>query len=112
MNGREIFKFAVYRMIELIEQAQADCKEMGTELSLIVPHQVNLRIIDSALEATGISPDRVMVNLDRFGNSSAASVPLAWDEAIREQRVAPGDTILLVAFGGGLTWASALITHG
>lgn len=112
MNGREVFKFAVYRMIELIEQAQADCAEMGTELSIIVPHQVNLRIIDSALEATGISPDRVMVNLDRYGNSSAASVPLAWDEAIRENKIVRGETILLVAFGGGLTWASALITHG
>jgi len=111
MNGREVFKFAVYRMIELIEQAQADCKELGTELGLIVPHQVNLRIIDSAMEATGLTRDRVMINLDRYGNSSAASVPLAWDEAIREERIKPGETALLVAFGGGLTWASALVTH-
>lgn len=111
MNGREVFKFAVYRMIELIEEAQKDCAEMGTELRLIVPHQVNSRIIDSALEATNISHDRVMVNLDRYGNSSAASVPLAWDEAIQHGRIKSGDTVLLVAFGGGLTWASALITH-
>ncbi|MFO0935173.1 MAG: beta-ketoacyl-ACP synthase III [Gemmataceae bacterium] len=111
MNGREVFKFAVYRMIELIEHAQADCAEMGTKLGLIVPHQVNSRIIDSALEATGIKHEQVMVNLDRFGNSSAASVPLAWDEAVRTGRIQTGDTVLLVAFGGGLTWASALITH-
>ena len=111
MNGREVFKFAVYRMIELIEHAQADCDEMGVKLGLIVPHQVNSRIIDSALDATGIPADQVMVNLDRYGNSSAASVPLAWDEAIREGRIKKGDTALLVAFGGGLTWASALVTH-
>ena len=111
MNGREVFKFAVYRMIELIEEAQKDCAELGTELRLIVPHQVNSRIIDSALEATGIAADRVMVNLDRYGNSSAASVPLAWDEAVQQGRIHKGDTVLLVAFGGGLTWGSALITH-
>jgi 3-oxoacyl-[acyl-carrier-protein] synthase-3 len=97
-------------MIELIEQAQADCKERGLTLTAIVPHQVNQRIIDSALEASGFPSDRVMVNLDRFGNSSAASVPLALDQAVREGKIKSGETILLMAFGGGLTWSSALIT--
>ena len=110
MNGREVFKFAVYRMIELVEQAQADCAELGCKIDLLIPHQVNQRIIDAALEATGFPADKVVVNLDRLGNTSAASVPIALDEAIRGGRTKPGDTVLLVAFGGGLTWSSALIT--
>jgi 3-oxoacyl-[acyl-carrier-protein] synthase-3 len=110
MNGREVFKFAVYRMIELVEQAQADCDELGCKIDLLIPHQVNQRIIDAALEATGFPADKVVVNLDRLGNTSAASVPIALDEAIRGGRAKPDDTVLLVAFGGGLTWSSALVT--
>jgi len=110
MNGREVFKSAVYRMIEMVEQAQADCAELGCKIDWLIPHQVNQRIIDAALEATGYPADKVVVNLDRLGNTSAASVPIALDEAIRSGRAKPGDTIALVAFGGGLTWSSALIT--
>lgn len=110
MHGREVFKFAVYRLIELIEQAQRDCQELGRELSLIVPHQVNIRIIDAALESLGFPASKVLVNLDRYGNTSAASVPLTLDEGCREGRIKPGDTVLMVAFGGGLTWSSALVT--
>jgi 3-oxoacyl-[acyl-carrier-protein] synthase-3 len=110
MHGREVFKFAVYTLIELIEQAQKDCVELGRELSLIVPHQVNVRIIDAALEALGMPAGRVVVNLDKYGNTSAASVPLALDEAVRTGRAKPGETVLLAAFGGGLTWSSALLT--
>lgn len=111
INGREVFKFAVYRMIELIERAEEDCKALGLSgIDLLIPHQVNQRIIDSALEAVAFPPEKVMVNLDKYGNTSAASVPIALDEAIRTGRCKPGDTILLVAFGGGLTWSSALIT--
>lgn len=110
MNGREVFKFAVYRMIELVEQAQADCAELGCRIDLLVPHQVNQRILDAAIEATGFPAQNVVVNLDRLGNTSAASVPIALDEAIRGGRAQPGDTVLLVAFGGGLTWSSALVT--
>lgn len=111
INGREVFKFAVYRMIELIERAEEDCKELGLPgVDLLIPHQVNQRIIDSALEATSFPPEKVMVNLDKYGNTSAASVPIALDEALRTGRCQPGDTVLLVAFGGGLTWSSAIIT--
>jgi 3-oxoacyl-[acyl-carrier-protein] synthase-3 len=111
MNGREVFKFAVYRMIELVEQAEKDCRELAIPaIDLLVPHQVNQRIIDAALEATGFPNGKVMVNLDKYGNTSAASVPIALDEAIRGGRAKPGDTVLLVAFGGGLTWSSALVT--
>lgn len=111
MNGREVFKFAVYRMIELLERAERDCKELGIPgIDFLVPHQVNQRIINTALEATDFPADKVVVNLDRYGNTSAASIPIALDEAVRGGRCRPGDTVLLVAFGGGLTWSSALLT--
>ncbi len=110
MNGREVFKFAVTKLKELVTQAQADCESLGHELKLIVPHQVNVRVIDAALEGMDFPPERVVVNLDKYGNTSAASVPIALDEGVRSGRCAPGDTILLVAFGGGLTWSSAIVT--
>jgi 3-oxoacyl-[acyl-carrier-protein] synthase-3 len=111
ISGREVFRFAVTRMVELIEQAESDCRELGLSgIDVLIPHQVNERIIDSALESSGFPRDKVMMNLDRYGNTSAASVPIALDEALRGGRCKPGDTVLLVAFGGGLTWSSALIT--
>ena len=111
MVGREVFRFAVTRMIELIAQAEIDCQEMGLPgIDVLIPHQVNQRIIDAALESTGFPAGKVMVNLDKYGNTSAASVPIALDEALREGRCKPGDTVLLVAFGGGLTWSSAILT--
>lgn len=109
--GREVYRFAVTRMIELIEQAEIDCREMGLSgIDVLIPHQVNGRIIDAALESTGFPREKVMVNLDKYGNTSAASVPIALDEARRTGRCKPGDTVLLVAFGGGLTWSSAILT--
>jgi 3-oxoacyl-[acyl-carrier-protein] synthase-3 len=109
--GREVFRFAVTRMIELIEQAEMDCKEMGLAgIDVLIPHQVNGRIIDAALESSGFPREKVMVNLDKYGNTSAASVPIALDEALRAGRCKVGDTVLLVAFGGGLTWSSAILT--
>jgi len=110
MNGREVFKFAVHRMTELVEDAQEDCRLAGGEIDLLIPHQVNRRIIDAALDQTGFPADKVMVNLDKYGNTSAASVPIALDEAIQTGRAKRGDTVMLVAFGGGLTWGGAVIT--
>jgi 3-oxoacyl-[acyl-carrier-protein] synthase-3 len=111
ISGREVFRFAVTRMIELIHQAEIDCREMGLNgVDVLIPHQVNQRIIDAALADTGFPPEKVMVNLDKYGNTSAASVPIALDEALKTGRCKPGDTVLLVAFGGGLTWSSAIIT--
>jgi 3-oxoacyl-[acyl-carrier-protein] synthase-3 len=110
LNGREVFKFAVRRMIELTQDAIQDCKAMGVNIDLLIPHQVNQRIIDAALDTTGFPASKVMVNLAKYGNTSAASVPIALDEAMRSGRAKAGDTILLVAFGGGLTWGSAIIT--
>ncbi len=111
LSGREVFRFAVTRMVELIEQATADVLELGLSgIDVLIPHQVNQRIIDTALESSGFPPEKVVVNLDRYGNTSAASVPIALDEALRTGRCKPGDNVLLVAFGGGLTWSSALLT--
>ena len=110
LNGREVFKFAVRRMIELTQDAILESRLAGREIDLLIPHQVNQRIIDAALESTGFPADKVMVNLEKYGNTSAASVPIALDEALKSGRAKPGDTLLLIAFGGGLTWGSATIT--
>ncbi len=111
ISGREVFRFAVTRMVELIQEAEADARTLGiAAFDALIPHQVNQRIIDAALETTGFPAAKVMVNLDRYGNTSAASVPIALDEALRSGRCKPGDTVLLVAFGGGLTWSSAIVT--
>ncbi|MDD4889412.1 MAG: ketoacyl-ACP synthase III [Phycisphaerae bacterium] len=109
MKGRDVYKFAVMRMHDLIRDAMANCNLTIDQVKLIVPHQVNQRIIDSAIERLGISPDKVYVNIDRFGNTSAASVPIALHEARLRGRVDRGDTVILVAFGAGLTWASAVV---
>lgn len=111
MIGREVFRFAVTRMVDLIRLAESDCREVGLSgFDVLIPHQVNQRIIDAELAETGFPADKVIVNLDRYGNTSAASVPIALDEAVRTGRCQPGDTVLLVAFGGGLTWSSAIVT--
>ena len=78
-------------------------------MSLIIPHQSNLRIIESAMQKLNLPPEKAMVNIDRYGNTSAASIPIALDEARRSGRIHPGDTVLFVAFGAGLTWSSAVV---
>jgi 3-oxoacyl-[acyl-carrier-protein] synthase-3 len=110
INGREVYKFAVTRMQELIQDAMSDCLLTIDDVALVIPHQVNQRIIDSAVARMKFPPEKVMVNLDKNGNTSAASIPLALDEAIRTGRAKRGDKIIMVAFGGGLTWASAVLT--
>jgi 3-oxoacyl-[acyl-carrier-protein] synthase-3 len=109
MNGREVFRFAVLRICSLVNEALAENDLTLDDLALIVPHQVNQRILTAAVENLKFPPERVMVNLDKYGNTSAASVPMVLDEAIRDGRAKPGDTVLCVAFGGGLTWSSALL---
>ncbi len=104
LDGKAIYKFAVKKFVDLIENS---AKAMGIavdEIDFIVPHQVNLRIIESAIEKLKFPMDRVMVNIDRYGNTSAGSVPIALDEAVRAGRIERGDRIVLPAFGAGLTW--------
>jgi 3-oxoacyl-[acyl-carrier-protein] synthase-3 len=110
LNGREVFKFAVHRVRELVKEVLAACELKPADIKLVVPHQVNQRILDAAFDGIGIPAEQVMVNLDRYGNTSAASVPIALDEAIRSGRARSGDTLLLLAFGGGMTWGATLLT--
>ena len=109
LRGREVYKFAVQRFEELIEDAMRKCELTPETISLIVPHQVNQRVIDSAMGKLGLGPEKAFVNIDKYGNTSAASIPIALDEAVRSGRIKSGDTIVFVAFGAGLTWANAVV---
>ncbi len=107
LKGRDVFRFAVTKMAELIESmAEGHSYE---EIGLIVPHQVNGRIIEAAMERVGWPLDKAMINIDRYGNTSAASVPIALDEAVRQGRLKPGQLLISVAFGAGLTWGGTLV---
>ncbi|NWG19853.1 MAG: ketoacyl-ACP synthase III [Chloroflexi bacterium] len=112
MNGREIFKHAVREMAESSLEALRLASLTREEVALVVPHQANLRIIEATAKRLEIPMDRVFVNLDRYGNTSAASVPIALVEAVEQGRLRAGEYALLTAFGGGLTWASAVIRWG
>ncbi len=109
IKGREVYKFAVTKFEELIHEAMRACELSAEQVKLIIPHQVNQRIIDSAMEKLGLPPEKAYVNIDRYGNTSAASIPIALDEAHRAGRFKAGDAVIFVAFGGGLTWANAVV---
>jgi 3-oxoacyl-[acyl-carrier-protein] synthase-3 len=109
MNGREVFKFATRVMGTALGEVLDDAGLTTDDVDLFVPHQANARIIRYAAEEFDLPPDKVVMNVDRYGNTSAASVPLALAEAFDEGRARPGDTIALVAFGAGLTWAAAIV---
>ena len=109
MAGREVFKAAVLAMSEACDAALSRAGVSADEIDLLIPHQANLRIIEATAKHAGMPMSKVMVNLDRFGNTSSASIPLALDQAVAEGRVKPGSLVLLVAFGAGFTWGSAVI---
>jgi 3-oxoacyl-[acyl-carrier-protein] synthase-3 len=109
MNGREVFKNAVRSMSEAATRALDTAKLTGADIDLMIPHQANVRIIEATAKHANISMDKVYVNVDRFGNTSAASVPIALDEAIERGVVGEGSTVLLVAFGAGFTWGSMVV---
>ncbi len=109
IRGREVYKFAVSRFQEMIEDAITKANISKDDIKLVIPHQVNLRIIDSAMEKLGLPMDRAFVNIDKYGNTSAASIPIALDEAVREGKLKKGDLVVFVAFGAGLTWANAVV---
>jgi len=109
IRGREVYKFAVSKFEELIEEAMRACELTADQVKLIVPHQVNMRIIDSALEKLGMPKEKAFINIDKYGNTSAASIPIALDEAWRAGKIQKGDIVIFVAFGGGLTWANAVV---
>jgi 3-oxoacyl-[acyl-carrier-protein] synthase III len=109
MAGREVFKAAVLAMAEACDEALERAGVTADEIDLLIPHQANIRIIEATAKHAGISMNKVMVNVDRYGNTSSASIPLALDQAIAEGRVKQGSLLLLVAFGAGFTWGSTVI---
>jgi 3-oxoacyl-[acyl-carrier-protein] synthase-3 len=109
MAGREVFKAAVLAMAEACDVALQRAGVSADEVDLLIPHQANVRIIEATAKHAGMPMDKVMVNVDRYGNTSSASIPLALDQAITEGRVKAGSVILLVAFGAGFTWGSSVI---
>jgi 3-oxoacyl-[acyl-carrier-protein] synthase III len=109
MNGREVYRFATRVMVDATKQALQKANIAPEELDLLIPHQANARIIEYAAKTLNLPPEKVFRNLERYGNTSAASIPIALVEAIEEKRVNPGDHIVMVGFGAGLTWASAAI---
>jgi 3-oxoacyl-[acyl-carrier-protein] synthase-3 len=109
MAGREVFKHAVRSMSEAADRALDGARLNGNDIDLLIPHQANVRIIEATAKHSGIPMDKVYVNVDRFGNTSSASIPIAIDEAIEKGIIHDGSTVLLVAFGAGFTWASMII---
>jgi 3-oxoacyl-[acyl-carrier-protein] synthase III len=109
MAGREVFKHAVRSMSDATDRALDGAKLTSDDIDLLIPHQANMRIIEATAKHASISMDKVYVNVDRYGNTSSASVPIALDEAIETGRIKEGMNVMLVAFGAGFTWASMII---
>ena len=109
MSGREVFRFATRIMGHAAKEAIRAAKLEIDDVDLFIPHQANIRIIQSAARQLRLPMEKVFVNLDRYGNTSCASIPMAFCEAIEEERIKPGDHLVLVSFGAGLTWAAAVV---
>ncbi|HZR45987.1 MAG TPA: beta-ketoacyl-ACP synthase III [Candidatus Manganitrophaceae bacterium] len=109
MKGNETFKVAVRSLEEVAWEAMRANELSPSDISYMIPHQANIRILNAVAERLGFAKEKVVVNLDRYGNTSAGSIPLALDEAVRDGRIKEGASLLFLAFGGGLTWASALV---
>lgn len=111
MHGNEVFKIAVRTLSRIVDETLAANRITKADIDWLIPHQANIRIIEATARKLGMGMDRVVVTVDRHGNTSAASVPLALDTAIRDGRIQRGQLLLLEAFGGGFTWGSALIRY-
>ncbi|MEW6354726.1 MAG: beta-ketoacyl-ACP synthase III [Planctomycetota bacterium] len=109
IRGREVFKFAVRKMSDLLIEGMEQCGLAAEDVALVVPHQVNQRVIEPATERARIPIEKVFMNIEKYGNTSGASVPLALDEAVKAGRIKRGDHVILVGFGGGLVWGVAVI---
>ena len=112
MDGNEVFKFAVRVMGDAAAKALEDAGLNEADVDWLIPHQANMRIIQSAAKRLKMPMEKVIVNLDKYGNTSSASIPLALEEAVRDGRIKAGNTVLLVGFGAGLTWASIVLRWG
>ena len=113
MNGREVFKFATRVMVSLAEAILDECGKTIDDVDVYVPHQANVRIIDHAVKKLGVAPEKTVINVQKYGNTSSGSIPLALADAADDGRLEPGKLVLLTGMGAGLTWGSALIewTH-
>ncbi|GMA49087.1 3-oxoacyl-ACP synthase III [Alicyclobacillus contaminans] len=109
MQGQETFKFAVRAMAASTEKVLTQSGFEKEDIDLLVPHQANIRIIDAARKRFGLDEDKVVVTVHKYGNTSASSIPIALDEAVREGRAKPGDLLVMVGFGGGLTWGATAV---
>ncbi len=109
MRGGDLFKFAVSKMEELVVRCLEETGTKVDDLAMVIPHQSNFRIMEAARRRIGLPPEKLAVNIDRYGNTSAASIPLALDEARRDGRLRAGDLVMFLGFGGGLTWGVTLM---
>ena len=111
MEGNEVFKIAVHRLSNLAEETLKDCSMTSEDLTWMVPHQANIRIIKAVAKKIKLPMDKVIQTLDKHGNTSAASIPLALDEGVRDRRIKKGDTLLFEGIGGGFSWGSVLLEY-
>jgi 3-oxoacyl-[acyl-carrier-protein] synthase-3 len=111
MKGDGVFKYAVRAMVDATRRVVEEAGVTVGDIDLFVPHQANIRIIEAMNERLEVPPEKVVVNLDRYGNTSSASIPIALDESVRNGRVKPGDLVVLTGFGGGFTWGSVLFRN-
>jgi 3-oxoacyl-[acyl-carrier-protein] synthase-3 len=109
MQGREVFRHAVVNLAAVLEEVLAETEYGPGDVDWVVPHQANARILDATARKLGLPPERIVVTVDRHANTSAASVPLAFDEAVRDGRIRPGHLVMLEAMGGGFTWGASLV---
>ena len=111
-DGKTVFKFAVKKMADVSKEILDNNGFTGSDIKLFIPHQANRRIIAAAAKRCGLSPDQILVNINKYGNTTAGTIPIALDEAVETDRLSNGDLLLMAAFGGGFTWGSMLIRWG
>ena len=109
INGREVYQLAVRRIVEIVNDCVKKCDLTIDDISMFIPHQMNARIIESVAKRLHLPQKKVFINIDKYGNTSAASIPIALDECLKQKMIKSGDIVLLVAFGGGLTWGANII---
>jgi 3-oxoacyl-[acyl-carrier-protein] synthase-3 len=111
MKGREVFRHAVRNLADVLNEVLAAAGFESADVDWVVPHQANARILEATAKKLGLAPEKVVVTVDRHANTSAASVPLALDVAVRDGRIKRGDLIVLEAMGGGFTWGAAVLRY-
>ena len=111
-DGKTVYKFAVKNMADVSKRILDKNNLTGDDIKLFIPHQANRRIIDAAAKRCGLNKEKVFVNINRYGNTTAGTIPIALDEAVEANLLENGDLLLLAAFGGGFTWGSMLIRWG